>query len=109
MPASLLEVGAGFKETLQAGAAVGRDGCRSADELVDGGEAANVAEHHGDFGFARLNELRIHQQPANHLWAEILAERGVLAMNCYAGSVEPPAIAAAKCNACATGVAIRGR
>ena len=39
------------------------------------GKAANVAEHHGDFGLLWLDELRIHQQAADDFRAEILAER----------------------------------
>ena len=40
----------------------------------NGGEAANVAEHHGDFGFLGLDEPGIHEQAADDFGTEILAE-----------------------------------
>ena len=42
----------------------------------DGGEAANVAEHDGDFGFARFDEFGIEEQAANDFGTEILAKGG---------------------------------
>ena len=41
----------------------------------NGGEPAHVAEHHGDFRLARLHQIGIFQQPANHFRAQILLER----------------------------------
>src|SRR6266700_7375863 len=40
------------------------------------GETANVAEHYGDFGLARFDELGIEQQAANNFRAEVLTEGG---------------------------------
>jgi len=39
------------------------------------GEAANVAEHHGDLGLLRFDEPRIDEQTANDFRAEILTKR----------------------------------
>ena len=39
------------------------------------GKAADVAEHDGDFGFARLDELRIQEQAPDDFRAQILSER----------------------------------
>ena len=44
--------------------------------LRNGGKAADVAEHHGNVGFFRLDKLRINKQAPDHFGAEVLTEGG---------------------------------
>ena len=69
--------------------------------LRNGGKAADVAEHHGNVGFSRLDELRINKQPANDFRAEVLAESGTHAALFF--FLEQRAIKRNKQNVCTEG------
>src|SRR6266851_5001905 len=42
--------------------------------LGDRSEIPDIAKHNGDFGLARLHQLRMLEQSANDLWTQILLE-----------------------------------